>query len=141
MRRALPFLSVCLLLATLIGCGTVRATEEAKAGRDELRYNAREGGILYQHYCSVCHGEKGEGSGFNAYNLDPKPRDLTGTQFQAERTDEDLESIIHMGGGAAGLSQAMPPWGRSLSGRQIRNIVAYIRALPTLVPDVESAEE
>ncbi|MEE9170069.1 MAG: c-type cytochrome [bacterium] len=39
-------------------------------------YAERKGKHLYAHYCAVCHGASGEGDGFNAFNLDPRPRNL-----------------------------------------------------------------
>jgi mono/diheme cytochrome c family protein len=95
----------------------------------DVGYNVREGRALFQHYCSTCHGAEGHGDGFNAYNLDPKPRDLGAPDFQAKRSDEDLAAAIRSGGGASGLSAAMPPWGRSLGERQSRNLVLYLRTL------------
>jgi len=95
----------------------------------DLGYNDREGRALFQHYCSTCHGTEGHGDGFNAYNLDPKPRDLADPAFQAGRSDEELVSILRTGGGAAGLSTGMPPWGRTLNERQIRNLVSFLRTL------------
>lgn len=96
----------------------------------DLGYNAREGRALYRHYCVTCHGEEGHGDGFNAYNLDPKPRDLADPAFQSQRSDDDLTALIRSGGGVAGLSTGMPPWGRVLSERKIRNLVDYLRTLP-----------
>jgi mono/diheme cytochrome c family protein len=93
-------------------------------------YSVREGRTLFRHYCLTCHGEAGHGDGFNAYNLDPKPRDLADPAFQAKRSDDDLLAVIRSGGGAAGLSTGMPPWGRTLNDREIRNIVHYLRVLP-----------
>jgi mono/diheme cytochrome c family protein len=95
----------------------------------DLGYNAREGRAVYRHYCLTCHGEEGHGDGFNAFNLDPKPRDLAEPAFQVKKTDEDLAAVIRSGGGVAGLSTGMPPWGRTLSERKIRNLVDYLRAL------------
>jgi mono/diheme cytochrome c family protein len=97
----------------------------------DLSYNARQGRNLFRHYCATCHGEAGHGDGFNAYNLDPKPRDLATAEFQAQRSDDDLTAVIQSGGGVSGLSTAMPPWGRTLNARDIHNIVEYIRVLPT----------
>jgi mono/diheme cytochrome c family protein len=94
-----------------------------------LGYNAREGAAIYRHYCSTCHGDEGHGDGFNAFNLDPKPRDLADPAFQSKRTDEDLVTVIRSGGGAAGLSTGMPPWGRTLGERKVRNVVEYLRTL------------
>jgi mono/diheme cytochrome c family protein len=97
----------------------------------ELSYNLREGNALFQHYCATCHGPEGHGDGFNAYNLDPKPRDFGDPAFQHAHTDEDLVAVIRSGGGAAGLSTGMPPWGRTLGERQMRNLVLYLRTLAT----------
>jgi mono/diheme cytochrome c family protein len=95
----------------------------------DLGYNAREGRALFHHYCMNCHGEEGKGDGFNAYNLDPRPRALADSTFQATHSDDDLAAAIRAGGGSVGLSTAMPPWGRTLNERKIRNIVDYLRAL------------
>ena len=95
----------------------------------DLGYNAREGRALYRHYCLNCHGDTGAGDGFNAYNLDPHPRALADSAFQVSHSDEDLAAAIRAGGGAVGLSNAMPPWGRTLNERKIRNIIDYLRSL------------
>jgi mono/diheme cytochrome c family protein len=95
----------------------------------DLGYDAREGRALFQYYCSTCHGAEGHGDGFNAYNLDPKPRDLSDPAFQAGRSDAELAAVIRSGGPAAGLSTGMPPWGRTLAERRIRELVIYLRTL------------
>lgn len=95
----------------------------------DLSYTVREGRALFRHYCATCHGEEGRGDGFNSYNLDPKPRDLADPAFQDERSDAELVAIIRIGGGAAGLSTGMPPWGHTVTERKIQNLVAYVRAL------------
>jgi mono/diheme cytochrome c family protein len=95
----------------------------------DLGYNAREGRVVYRHYCLNCHGDEGKGDGFNAYNLDPRPRALDDSTFQAQHSDSDLVAAIRSGGSAVGLSTGMPPWGRTLSERQIRNVVDYLRTL------------
>jgi mono/diheme cytochrome c family protein len=94
-----------------------------------LGYGAREGRALYRHYCVTCHGDQGMGDGFNAYNLDPRPQSLADSTFQAQHSDSDLVAAIRSGGGAVGLSNQMPPWGRTLSERSIEHIVEYIRTL------------
>ena len=100
----------------------------------DLGYNAREGRTLYRHYCLNCHGEAGRGDGFNAYNLDPRPRSLADSSFQAQHSDSDLVVAIRSGGGAVGLSTGMPPWGRTLLERQIEDVVIYLRTLPEAAP-------
>src|SRR3990172_6919779 len=65
-------------------------------------------------------GGTGQGDGFNAFSLDPRPRDLADPAFQATKSDDDLAAIIRSGGGVAGMSTAMPPYGRTLNERRIR---------------------
>lgn len=100
----------------------------------DLGYNAREGRALYRHYCLNCHGEVGKGDGFNAYNLDPRPRSLADSTFQVQHSDSDLVAAIRSGGGAVGLSTGMPPWGRTINERQIQNVVEYLRTLAVAEP-------
>jgi len=92
-------------------------------------YGALEGRALFEYYCSTCHGKEGHGDGFNSYNLDPRPRDLSDPAFQAKRSDKDLASVIRSGGGFAGLSNTMPPWGHTLNERQIGYLVQFLRTL------------
>lgn len=149
MRRswsAIAAVACMVLLAGLSACRreSRRAGAPAKPGaavaasaalpEPDLGYNAREGRALFRHYCAPCHGEEGHGDGFNAFNLDPRPRDLGAADFQAQRSDEDLASILRTGGGAAGLSSAMPPWGRTLNQRGIENLVRYLRTLRPVQP-------
>lgn len=97
-----------------------------------LPYEARLGKITFTHYCQTCHGESGAGDGFNAFNLDPHPRDLSDPEFQKKKSDAELADAIRRGGAGVGLSALMPPWGHTLSARQIDELVLYLRALPTL---------
>lgn len=147
MKNPIVVLASTLLLAALVtgGCrkgensvaetapqrtaGGSSAAAEPSSTRPELGYNAREGRALFLHYCATCHGPEGHGDGFNSYNLDPKPRDLSDPAFQQARSDEDLRAVIRMGGGAAGLSTAMPPWGKTLKDRQIYDLTVYLRTL------------
>jgi len=94
-----------------------------------LTYEGRQGQAVYQHYCQTCHGEAGAGDGFNAYNLDPHPRDLSDPAFQKAKSDADLADAIRRGGSGVGLSALMPPWGHTLSERQIADVVVFLRSL------------
>lgn len=88
-----------------------------------------EGGKLYAHYCAVCHGVKGDGKGFNAKNLDPRPADHTDAELMRRRSDKDLYDVIYGGGKKAGKSVLMPPWGNTFSKDQIKSLVLYLRKL------------
>jgi mono/diheme cytochrome c family protein len=101
----------------------------APAPPGQPAYEVRLGRDVYQHYCQTCHGETGAGDGFNAFNLDPHPRDLSDPAFQKNKTDTDLRDVIRRGGAGVGLSPLMPPWGRTLSGRQIDDVILHLRTL------------
>lgn len=91
-------------------------------------YEARIGREVYGHYCQTCHGDSGAGDGFNAFNLDPHPRDFSDPAFQ-KKTDADIRDAIRRGGAGVGLSPLMPPWGRTLNNRQIDDVILYLRTL------------
>jgi mono/diheme cytochrome c family protein len=63
---------------------------------------------IYANRCTVCHGEKGKGDGPGSAALEPKPRDFTSDEWQAEVTDEHLSKIIVYGGAAVGKAPTMP---------------------------------
>ncbi len=99
----------------------------AKAPADS--YELRLGKDIYRHYCQTCHGETGAGDGFNAFNLDPRPRDLSDPALQKKKSDAEFADTIRRGGTGVGLSPLMPPWGHTLSPRQIDEVILSIRAL------------
>jgi len=70
------------------------ATADPRLQPPSHGYNVREGRALYSYYCATCHGDEGHGDGLNAYNLDPKPRDLADPSFQKNRTDDELAGVI-----------------------------------------------
>ncbi len=109
---------------------------------------AKEGKKLYSHYCTHCHGTKGDGNGFNAVNLDPKPRDHTdGSEaYMAGRTNEELFEAITKGGAGVSKSPFMPPFGGVLSEKEIWSLVAHLRSLhknkaPDVILPVEAKAE
>ena len=138
-RKLLPVPTGLAASATVIwlavaggGVGA-RAADEAKspAGQPEavLNYEQSNGQKLFAHYCAVCHGASGEGDGFNAFNLNPKPRDLSDRATMQRFSDQQLFLVISQGGAERGKSNLMPPWGHTLNERQIRYLLAYIRTL------------
>lgn len=92
----------------------------------QAKGNAVDGRRIFKHYCAVCHGLSAKGNGVNAENLDPHPADLTSDEVQS-LSDDEIYQVIEKGGGAVELSVAMPPWGKTLSGDQIRDLISYIR--------------
>jgi mono/diheme cytochrome c family protein len=104
-------------------------TAEAPVAEASLSYELRLGRGVYQHHCQTCHGETGSGDGFNAFNVDPHPRDLSDPAFQKAKTDADLKDAIQRGGLGVGLSAMMPPYGKTLSPEQVDQVVEYLRTL------------
>lgn len=135
--------SLLTLLALLSLTGCSKKSKEVKAAPPApaadaaapaadaplLSYELRLGKDTYRHYCMLCHGESGAGDGFNAFNLDPHPRDYSDPAFQKKKTDADLADAIRRGGAGVGLSPLMPPWGHTLTDSQINQVVLYIRTL------------
>ncbi len=93
-----------------------------------LPYEAQQGKFLYTKYCAVCHGDDGKGDGFNAYNLDPKPRDFTDARLMQALTDDRIAETISGGGRSVNKSPLMPSWGGRLKSREIGYLVTYVRS-------------
>lgn len=103
--------------------------QSATSPVDSLTYEQRQGRIVYQKYCVICHGNEGRGDGFNAFNLDPKPRDFTDSHFQSAVSDARLRETVELGGRGTNKSPFMPTWGGRLDANEIQNVVAYVRYL------------
>ncbi len=113
------------ILLMIIFFSTVSFTEIQAEQRDPLAY----GEETYQWYCAACHGNEGDGKGFNAKNLDPRPADHTDKKLMNKRTNDELYNVIEGGGRAAGKSTLMPPWGNTFSEAQMEALVLYLRKL------------
>ncbi len=165
------YIAICLLLlGSLGGCRTaepppadsaLRQTEEPQSTQGEeqpaaesgqassptaqstplMKFEEANGLEIYQHYCMVCHGTSGEGDGFNAFNLDPKPRSLVDQRVRERLTDEELTRSITLGGAGRNQSSLMPGWGHTLNGRRVRYVIAYIRLLQRKAQSEEADSE
>lgn len=93
----------------------------------QLSYEQRQGRFYFTRYCAVCHGEDGKGDGFNAFNLDPKPRNFTDARIMGGLSDDRLKETVREGGRGVNKSPLMPAWGGTLSAQQIEYVVAYVR--------------
>lgn len=128
MKRAI--ILAAALCALSVGCRrTAARAPQALAPPQPSAYELELGKKTFDWYCSGCHGVAGAGDGFNAFNLDPRPRDLSDAAFLKTKSDEDLRDVIRRGGSGVGLSSLMPPWGHTLNTRQIDAVVLYVRTL------------
>jgi mono/diheme cytochrome c family protein len=82
-------------------CATSTRSVRAAAQTDTQHETGR---TLYLKYCSQCHGEKGDGEGYAALHLRPRPRNFTTGKFKirttpngALPTHQDLVNIIRRG--------------------------------------------
>lgn len=88
------------------------------------------GNELYGHYCTPCHGIRGDGNGFNAHRLIVKPANHTDAKFMSERNDQKLFDTINLGGVEVAKSTLMPPWGAALNNdNKIKALVMKLRDL------------
>jgi mono/diheme cytochrome c family protein len=95
----------------------------------ELTYTERRGKRLYEHYCAICHGVQGKGDGFNAYNLNPKPKDIAENGYLNSVTNDWLKQVISLGGRGVKRSVLMPAYEGTLNEEQTADVVAYLRHL------------
>lgn len=137
-------LSIFIAAALLIlgpGCGTNNSMQKNLSAEVPaaytLTYTQRQGQNLFGTYCAVCHGSGGQGDGFNAYNLDPRPRDLTDSNYMAIYSPERLVEVLMQGGRGINKSVAMPAWGNTLRSYQIEYLVDYLMLLSSGTVNIE----
>ena len=83
---------------------------------------------LYLSQCASCHGANGGGS-WRATLFLMRPGDLADPRTVAQKGDQYLFELIKNGGATIG-KPGMPAFGFHLTDDQIRELVAYVRALP-----------
>lgn len=131
MKSMVPIVLISLALC-LAACGEPTSEfkdpllEAARGMAEVLDSPLSRGRTLYNKYCSVCHGSQGQGDGFNAYNLDPRPRSFKDSSFIARLDTALVVETITGGGAAVGLSPTMPPWGRTLKRNDIALLSHYV---------------
>ena len=89
----------------------------------------RPGQAVYERHCARCHGMTGGADGPGASALPIKPPSLTDGRLLNPLPDEFLVTVVRDGAAAVGLAPQMPAFGRLLSEREIRDVVAYVRTL------------
>ena len=126
MKSAGVLFAAVVLLAS---CQRAKPSLRAVAASRGSLYELQIGKQVFQTYCAGCHGDAGQGDGFNSFSLDPHPRDLGDPAFQKSKSNADLADAIRRGGAGVGLSSLMPPWGRTLDAKRVDAVVLYVRSL------------
>ncbi len=94
-----------------------------------LSYQQAQGKRIFYQQCVWCHADATPAGPSNRSNLTPVPPLLNdGATLNAE-SDEYMQNIVTLGGTAMGKSAMMPPYGRMLSGEEIRSVIALTRAI------------
>lgn len=94
-----------------------------------LNYQQAQGKRIFYQKCVWCHADSTPAGPSNRSNLNPMPPLINDGTVYNPLSDEFLRNTITVGGGAMGKSAIMPPWGRTLTQDEIREIIAYIRAV------------
>lgn len=80
--------------------------------------------IYRESDCALCHGELGDGGGFLASGLSPKPRDFTSFLEMQTIPDLQMESAIRDGVKGTGM-----PAHPDFSVAQVEELILYLRSL------------
>jgi len=118
------------ILAVLVRVpGAAEAKEKASGVPAAAAKEAQE---IFDTRCSVCHGPQGKGDGPGAATLNPKPRNLTDSEWQKTVDDAYIEKIVQYGGIAVGRSAMMPANPDLMSKPDVvKGIRSVVRALPS----------
>src|SRR5687767_1466627 len=136
-RPALAAGCLAVLIAALYGgpTGSVRVAAQ-DVGTDAQR---ESGKALYTKFCAQCHNDNGDGEGYAAVHLRPRPRNFTTGKFKVRSTPngalpthQDLVNIIRRGMPFT----SMPPW-PDLTDQQVSDIAHFIT---TFSADFSKAE-
>lgn len=109
-------LSAAVCASGLLVAGIVPGQPDAAT----LQGDAVRGKTLFARNCAGCHGPEGGGDGYRL--LGPDPANLTASST-GKKSDRELLKIIHDG------KPNMPAWRGSLSEKQSRDVLAYVRTL------------
>ena len=127
---------LAVVIAFLAGVSQSGHAAAPDVGSESQREAGKQ---LYLKYCSQCHGEKGDGEGYAAVHLRPRPRNFTTGKFKirttptgAVPTHQDLVNVIRHGMPYT----SMPAW-PNFSDSEVSNIAYF---LTTFAPEFSNAE-
>lgn len=133
MIRSIVFSGVAATL--IMGSATASVADtvasDASVYEDVERFedgDIKAGAKLYKRYCRGCHGEDGRGG---AHTFMPHIENLTKKGYIELIPDSYLYLVIAEGGEAVGKNAYMPAWNVKLTDREIIDIIAHLRAMPT----------
>lgn len=94
-----------------------------------LAFSADQGKMIYNQLCAQCHGYQGDGKGYAADFVFPKPRDFTRGTYKFRSTpsgdpptEEDIDRSIRNGNPGT----SMPPW-KGFRDEEIKALIDYLK--------------
>ena len=112
---------LCYAFILLLLCGWNAAL--AGQGGSKSKKGPLSPADIYRLYCSVCHGDKGDGQSRARYSFAVPPRDFTSPEAAMEFTRERMITSVTYGRPGT----AMTPWRTELTPAQIESVVDHIR--------------
>lgn len=95
-----------------------------------LGYQQKLGREVNDQYCIRCHDQESTPERVSNFdNLSPAPHAFSDGAFLNDLSDADLVAITTRGGVAQSKSASMPPFGGTLTDKQIKAVVAYMRSV------------
>ncbi len=111
-------------LAALALAATLAATGALAGDRKKHPEGRIDPALLYHNYCSVCHGDQGDGQSRARNSLVPPPANFTQPSLRERLTVDYMDAIIREG--KAGT--AMVGWKTQLTPAESKALAQYVRA-------------
>ena len=99
------------------------------AKQAKLGYRESQGRRVFYTYCVWCHADATPAGPSNRSNLTPMAQLMNDGEKLNSQSDEYLQNIITLGGSALGKSEMMPPYGKTLTAEEIKDVIAFTRAI------------
>jgi mono/diheme cytochrome c family protein len=94
-----------------------------------LGYEESQGRLVFYQYCVWCHADATPAGPSNRSNVFPTPALMNDGEKLNGDSDEYMQNIITLGGSALGKSAMMPPYGKTISPDEIKQVIAFTRAI------------
>jgi mono/diheme cytochrome c family protein len=110
--------------AALKTCAPGTITDECivRHFKDTVEASVIRGKLVFENYCTLCHGKEAKGDGRAARLHTPPPFNLT----QSVAPRDYISQIIRKGGEAMNRGKGMPPWGEQLTDEQINDTLNFL---------------
>ncbi len=110
------------IVAALLALVAAPARSQAGAPSSQGGGSNIQPALLYHNYCSVCHGDKGDGKSRASNSLSPSPYDFTSAKAKSEQSRERIVAFITNGKPGT----AMVSWKTQLNEREIAALADYV---------------